>query len=413
MSEAPSSVLSGGSRQPIRTSSVTDHAVGITEYFGPRELTGTPSYSFKTRETSLQPTLGAVGLFEIGGVGTRQSASTMCVSRWNFNGSVKRAKDGRGFRSLEWELKEDELGCNPRGNQPFHTAFAFEHSDRPVLMRVEVEGRLNSRLRHSKQKLLRFCTKSADKDNAMVTLIDLSSASTTARKRLDRIAVDLNLAMQRENYEETPIELPGPTQATFGELSRPSEAEEQQNETLASIELAEMEKNIKDLARILEEPDTHEATFENFQSGTSGHSIRSDTTLLSEDINRRTPEETLTSKQLPWSVRDVVALVLVRWLLAFLKVMGTDQPLDLSTLSISSQTSDKKPQGQSKWLEEEEKKGSPLRPEPRTKLQTSPATSSLADRSPLSKHLLSEGEARRPDLERMLRKYPEDARVPF
>ncbi|KAK1623593.1 hypothetical protein BDP81DRAFT_465232 [Colletotrichum phormii] len=190
----------GGRRtqRHVRTSLESDYAVQVTEFFGPQFLTGPRIVTSEIRARAFEPTLGAGGFFELGGMGTRQSKMREVIDSWTFKGTVKRAKNGEGFRSLEWELNESEIYNNPFRKHNFHTGFAFEHSGRPIIMCVEVEGRLKSKMRQSRHKLLRFCSKSGDTDNSMTTEIDLSSATSVFKKQLDGIAHGLNMAMQKE-----------------------------------------------------------------------------------------------------------------------------------------------------------------------------------------------------------------------
>ncbi|WYZ45953.1 hypothetical protein EsH8_IX_000178 [Colletotrichum jinshuiense] len=294
-----------------RTSLNSEHAVQVTEFFGPQSLTGPKIVASEVKEKAFEPTLGAGGFFELGGMGSRRNVSRELVDSWTFKGTVKRAKDGEGFRSLEWELKESKTEINPFRHHIFHTGFAFEHSGRPVTMCVEVEGRLKNKMRQSKHRLLRFCSKSGDTDNSMLTQIDLSSSTTAFQRQLDGIAHGLNMAMQKENLELTPVEMPPPTPATFEQVSPPTEQH--------SIEVEEVrDSGLEDLLQYLDQPAT--ANCLTSPKATESEISTGDETLVNDSSDESVSIKSLGSvgsstAQNVWKVSNVVALALFQWLL--------------------------------------------------------------------------------------------------
>ncbi|KAK1517867.1 uncharacterized protein CCOS01_12124 [Colletotrichum costaricense] len=315
----------GGRRKPkqVRTSLESDYAVQVTEFFGPQFLIGPRIVTSEIKEKALEPTLGAGGFFELGGMGIRQSKMRELVDSWTFKGTVKRAKGGEGFRSLEWELNGSEIDSIPFRKHNFHTAFAFEHSGRPIIMCVEVEGRLKSMMRQTKHRFLRFCSKSGDTDNSMTTEIDLSSATSTFKKRLDGIAHGLNMAMQKENHDDTPVEMPRPMPATFEEESPPKEVSFDEIEEVADSGVDVLLQYLHQPATVAIErqssPVENESEFstgdETLVNDNSDHSISGKSV---QSVGRVTAQHML-------KVSEAVALALFNWVLMMVKLVGSGQ----------------------------------------------------------------------------------------
>ncbi|AEO68501.1 uncharacterized protein THITE_51372, partial [Thermothielavioides terrestris NRRL 8126] len=200
------------STQPTRSLS-SEYAVQFTNYYGPRLLTGTKTVSAESKEHTFVPTIGAMG-FQLGGIGLKSNSSAERVGRWVFKGTLCRPKGRDGLRTLEWELSENSINPDQVHGQTYQTAFAFEHSKRPVFMRVEVEGKLRDRSRQMKHELLKFSSSFGRKDNSTLTELDLGR-NVEFRKPLDHIAQSLDMAMQWENTGNLPVEVPDPAGAQF------------------------------------------------------------------------------------------------------------------------------------------------------------------------------------------------------
>lgn len=117
------------------------------------------------------------------------------VGRWTFWGTVGRPRGCHGLRTLHWELSGNALDPAQARSHEYRTAFAFEHSRRPVVMRVEIDGRLRSKGRQLKHRLLRFSSGGRGRDRLTLTYMDLSRAADAGRS-LDRVAQGLDAAMQ-------------------------------------------------------------------------------------------------------------------------------------------------------------------------------------------------------------------------
>lgn len=203
-------------KQPRRRgdgSSGSDYTVQLTEHYGPRYLTGRKTTASESRATRLTPSIGVAGV-DVGGMGFESSTSHERAGRWTFRGLVGRPKGGFGLRTLQWELSENALDPDQAHSQEYHTAFAFEHSQRPVFMRVEVEGKLRSRGRQLKHDWLAFSSWSRRRDHSTLTHMDFGGAMAFD-KSLDALARGLDKAMQEENVDKGPVEVPDPMPALF------------------------------------------------------------------------------------------------------------------------------------------------------------------------------------------------------
>ncbi|KAK1476767.1 hypothetical protein CTAM01_15367 [Colletotrichum tamarilloi] len=315
--------ISGRSQRHVRTSLESDYAVQMTDFFGPQSLTGPRIVTSEIKAKAFEPTVGAGGFFELGRMGVRQSKMRELVDSWTFKGTVKRAKGGEGFRSLEWELNESEIDSNPFRKHNFHTAFAFEHSDRPIIMCVEVEGRLKSMARQTKHRFLRFCSKSGDTDNSMTTEIDLSLATSTFKKRLDGIAHGINMAMQKENHDDTPVEMPRPMPATFEEESPPKEVSFDEIEEVA-------DSGVDVLLQYLHQPATVAIERQSSPVENGSEFSTGDETLVNDNSDHSISGKSVQSvgrvtAQHMLKVSEVVALALFNWVLMMVKLVGSGQ----------------------------------------------------------------------------------------
>ncbi|KAK0708857.1 hypothetical protein B0T21DRAFT_352886 [Apiosordaria backusii] len=200
---------SAKSRRSLRS----DYAVQITQQFGPKHLTGSRTVQSEIKSNSLIPTIGAMGV-ELGGMGHQSTTSKDRVGQWVFKGTVGRPKGPYDYCTLEWEWIENELDPNRAHKQEYNTAFAFEHSERPVIMRVDVQGKLQSKSRQLKHGFLKFSSQFGKGDNSTLTHLDLSK-TTGLKKVLDPIADGLDMAMQMENCGNTGTVVPDPASAQF------------------------------------------------------------------------------------------------------------------------------------------------------------------------------------------------------
>ncbi|TLD32699.1 hypothetical protein PspLS_01660 [Pyricularia sp. CBS 133598] len=192
-----------------------DLAVQMTQHFGPRCLTGPETTRTEVKHNSFVPTVGIMG-FEVGGMGRSSFSSQELKGHWTFKGSVVTPKGCLGLRTLQWEFTANKLEPDQNSPHDYRTAFAFEHSRNPLYMRVEIDGKLQSKVKNLCHNLAIFSSHLGRKDSSTVTRMHLSHKKVP-HKELDEIAEGLEKAMQMENLERTPVKIPGSAIATFSE----------------------------------------------------------------------------------------------------------------------------------------------------------------------------------------------------
>lgn len=191
----------------------SEHSVQISEHYGPKLLTGNKTLRQEVKTREFVPTLGVMGMAELGGVGHKSNYVQERVGCWRFQGNVCRPQGQPGFRTLRWDLTENKFEPDQPHSPEYHTAFAFEHSRRPVYMRVEIEGKLKSKGQQMLHRAFRFSSAMGKKDHSTLTHMDLRKL--VPRRRLDEVARGLDMAMQMKNCEKVPVQVPGPRPARF------------------------------------------------------------------------------------------------------------------------------------------------------------------------------------------------------
>jgi hypothetical protein len=266
----------------------------ITNWFGPKQLVGSQTKKETTWRTKLAPEFNVAGMGG-GGLGVESEKSFASTSRWSFNGQLLRSKTGWWYTTLKWDIEENELQKASRGNQ-IHTAFAFEHSGQPFLMKVEIEGKLE-KWRHRVKEKLRFGPKDKAADTT-TTLIDFGEYRRF-RQPLDELARGLPRAMEMENLEEVPIEIPEPTVPTFQSAVHNESPREQDLAARSSARTGEMAEISPPAGttepvrqRTLEAADSTQPTVEDFRQALNAFSSPADVTVTAADNSNVVEENT-------------------------------------------------------------------------------------------------------------------------
>ncbi|KAF5565498.1 hypothetical protein FPHYL_4191 [Fusarium phyllophilum] len=180
----------------------------MTGYFGPQSILGEEKSTEFRRTMRMTPEVQAMG-FGVGGIGGESERSFKGSSRWTFMGQVLAGKRPSSYKTLKWYLTDNELESQAFRSSCVHTAFAFQHSGKPFLMRVDIEGRLE-KWNHRVKNKLKF--------------------GSVVRSPLDEYAQQLSKKMWMENYESTPIQMPDTREASFNQGNSPLRAEEAQSQ---------------------------------------------------------------------------------------------------------------------------------------------------------------------------------------
>ncbi|KAL2812218.1 hypothetical protein BJX63DRAFT_397251 [Aspergillus granulosus] len=152
-----------------------------------------------------------------GGIGVERERSTSYHTRWTFTGGLQAGEQMSPFyRTLKWELRENESGARSNRSPIIHTAFALQHSDRPFIMRIEIQGRLQGSRDRLRQKMrgMRFPSPNYPEQGRSETLVRPNTVALR-RRPLDMLAMGLSNAMERENLMRVPVEIPETLPVSF------------------------------------------------------------------------------------------------------------------------------------------------------------------------------------------------------
>lgn len=199
--------------EPSRTTT----PVQITDWYGPKQLAGQARTIDKTRFKQFIPEANFMGNGG-GGVGAGSETSFRQSARWLFSGQLLPGKKTRIYKTLRWDLVENELEKQPSRSNRVYTAFSFVHSGQPFLMKVDVDGRLEKWDKQVLSKLSFGNAKKKVRDTEAVTLIDFAEFSKFQR-RLDNVVYSLPRAMEMKNFQEIAPVVPEPVEVTFAAVS--------------------------------------------------------------------------------------------------------------------------------------------------------------------------------------------------
>lgn len=189
-------------RRPREEASVPKIPVTITEWYGPLSMEGEKKSAEYVSTTKAVPEVNVAGN-GVGGIGHEQTRTYRKEARWSFTGQLLPGERTPLYKSLRWDLNKNELESQSFHNTIFRTAFAFEHSGQPFIIKVEIEGTL-AKLRHQIKSKLKFDGARGEK---VATLVDFEDHSRFSR-RLDTIAEGLPSVMREKNLELVPNEIP-------------------------------------------------------------------------------------------------------------------------------------------------------------------------------------------------------------
>lgn len=166
---------------------------------GPEPFCGPPSRAYKTTRHSAIPRFDVGGFAGAGGLGRESERHTEEVSRWDFASHLTcsdhaEAKPSQrtswAANQLIWTLTESELAGRAVRNSIVHTGFAFAHGGQPFFMKLEVSGRLESRLSNAYNNFRQAFGSSSRSDSFATTLVEFGDVTRFTRS-LDRRADQL------------------------------------------------------------------------------------------------------------------------------------------------------------------------------------------------------------------------------
>ncbi|GLB09649.1 hypothetical protein AtubIFM57258_005575 [Aspergillus tubingensis] len=191
----------------------------LTDHYGPKYLGGEPKNVVKKKILHLVPQVNVLGNGG-GGIGVDSEKSITYDSRWTFTGNLRPAqKTDSEYRTIKWELREEDPECQSIHSNMIHTAFAFQHEGRPFLMRVQIKGKLQKGRNRFKEKArqLRFPSRHESDEGSSDILVYPNVVTQPSGPRLDRLVQDLPMVMERENCLRIPVQIPAALPISFAE----------------------------------------------------------------------------------------------------------------------------------------------------------------------------------------------------
>lgn len=212
---------------PIVQPEPSSSGLEITDFFGPREIYGNPHEASISTKYRFQPDINAP-LVTIGGVGVEHTKESTDTRRWKFEGwrrgvvceedmtfrtkgwkkhnsrptddtkaeTIKSAYPAARYRQILWRLEENQHETQVSRSPTFHTAFAFEHGNKPFFLDVEFEGKLRHRHHRALERLVFPPKRKVANARAK---IDAEKLSRGINEDLKNIAVNLNETMIERN----------------------------------------------------------------------------------------------------------------------------------------------------------------------------------------------------------------------
>lgn len=206
---------------PYRVDSLppSECPVLITDYYGPGQIVGTSKRMLIRKSLKVEPSVNVIGNGgSLGGFTTEKAFEH--ESCWTFRSHrvPEDRKSGKkwGHRILRWEMTENEIEKSTHSNKVY-TAFAYEHSGQPFLMKIEISGKLRKRSDRMKANLSKkFGPRARKQEDISTTLV---GAYLGHRRPLDELARGLASAMEMQNYMLTPLVVPGAQPASFQQIT--------------------------------------------------------------------------------------------------------------------------------------------------------------------------------------------------
>ncbi|RAH48740.1 uncharacterized protein BO95DRAFT_330729, partial [Aspergillus brunneoviolaceus CBS 621.78] len=189
----------------------------MTDYYGPKSLSGEPSRVTVKKALNLTPGVNVLGSGG-GGLGMNKAKQTSYESRWSFTGRLlPTPPHSSAYRTLKWEFHESDPDHQALRRSMFHTAFAFHHDNQSFHMKVEIQGKLHRHRDRLKNRVrqMRFPDPFKQGQGVSEILVHPSSGKQSRPHRLDALAQGLPYAIERENMLQTSVQLPSAQQVSF------------------------------------------------------------------------------------------------------------------------------------------------------------------------------------------------------
>ncbi|CAI7613400.1 unnamed protein product [Penicillium glandicola] len=194
----------------------------VTEYFGPRILTGERRERKISTNTCFYPKVGTpLGLSaEVGGLS--RNTEVCHASRWKFTGTRLAAETPSNSqtrhsscRQLVWHLEENKLEQQAFHQPTFHSAVAFNHDSQPFYLDIKIEAKMQRWRDRFKQSIVYPPRNRKSYTKALIEPkkeIETSESFRNTILNLEQTMVERNLHPVPEISDPKPA---GPNRATI------------------------------------------------------------------------------------------------------------------------------------------------------------------------------------------------------
>lgn len=235
----------------------------LTDHYGPKHLSGEVKMSPAKSAYHFTPELNIFGT-GIGGVGVTKEKTITNTSKWMFTGNLLTTEAQNhnhmsDYRTLKWELTENEFEARSTHSNVIHTGFAFKHAGERFFMDVEIKGKLQKKTDRIKDSMRRLKFPSdAHKDQGSSTTLVNPEGHWLFTRRIDEIAQGLPKEMERQNLFSIPVQVPDALPACFHDISSTTIADNptQSSPSLDSGTTATMQNQVEVNSRLDSLPTT-------------------------------------------------------------------------------------------------------------------------------------------------------------
>jgi hypothetical protein len=170
------SETTGGPSAPL------DFPLNITEYIEPLIVCGPPN-EIGSREVQVQPELGADGVFNIGGIGYKDTKDILEKYRWIFR-SHRLPNENGIYTNAQWLWE-----ANPSNKQielmgPLHVGVAVQHTGQPFIVSLQIQGKLRSKARRLRYGFQEHGNRTRTEICPKQTAVDIKREAESLREKM-------------------------------------------------------------------------------------------------------------------------------------------------------------------------------------------------------------------------------------
>jgi hypothetical protein len=201
----------------------------ITEFFGPRILSGEKRERQVSKSVEVHPKIGAAP-FSAEGIGLSAKTEASYSSRWKFTGTrfaiADSTKDGTSrssqYRQLVWHLEENGLEQQAVHHSIVHTALAFHHGCEPFYLDLQIQIKMRRWHRRLMQNLTcpppgrKSCTRAKIEPGSQGSRAAADSRFPQLARNLDQAMTEANLHPVTGKSDSANVESPPLNQSCRG-----------------------------------------------------------------------------------------------------------------------------------------------------------------------------------------------------